>query len=102
MLRLFLGLFLVLAIGLVAALEVVDRTFTAVLDDTLKTYNREAVRGQAYSLVEQLRALDGPGREAQLLALRPLPDHRQHVKLHWQEHVHLLMGTYRLVQLCRS
>ncbi len=71
MLRLFLGLFLVLAIGLVAALEVVDRTFTAVLDDTLKTYNREAVRGQAYSLVEQLRALDGPGREAQLLALRP-------------------------------
>ncbi len=71
MLRLFLGLFLVLAIGLVAALEVVDRTFTAVLDDSLKTYNREAVRGQAYTLVEQLRALDGPGREAQLQALLP-------------------------------
>ena len=71
MLRLFLGLFLVLAVGLVAALEVVDRTFTVALDDTLKTYNREAVRGQAYSLVEQLRALDGPGREAQLQALLP-------------------------------
>lgn len=71
MLRLFFGLFLVLAIGLVAALEVVDRTFTAVLDDTLKTYNREAVRGPAYSLVEQLRELDGPGRQAQLEKLRP-------------------------------
>ncbi|MDX9664042.1 ATP-binding protein [Pseudomonas sp. P5_152] len=71
MLRLFFGLFLVLAIGLVAAIEVVDRTFTAVLDGDLKTYNREAVRGPAYSLVEQLRELDGPGRQAQLEKLRP-------------------------------
>lgn len=71
MLRLFFGLFIVLAIGLVGALEVVDRTFTALLDGEMKTYNREAVRGPAYSLVEQLRDLDGPAREAQLERLRP-------------------------------
>ena len=71
MLRLFFGLFIVLAVGLVASLQVVDRTFTAVLDGTLKTYNREAVRGPAWSLVEQLRPLDGPGREQQLQTLRP-------------------------------
>ncbi|WP_347905817.1 ATP-binding protein [Pseudomonas purpurea] len=71
MLRLFFGLFIVLAIGMVAALEVVDRTFTALLDGTLQTYNRDAMRGPAYSLVQQLQPLDEAGREQQLQVLKP-------------------------------
>ncbi|MGE8144539.1 ATP-binding protein [Pseudomonas frederiksbergensis] len=71
MLRLFLGLYLVLAVGLVLALQTVEHTFNALLDNQMQAYNREAVRGQAYSLVEQLRELEGPGREQQLDALRP-------------------------------
>ncbi|MGF6513877.1 two-component system sensor kinase ParS [Pseudomonas sp. BT76 TE3572] len=71
MLRLYFGLFIVLAVGLVGSLELVDRTFNALLDGSLKTYNREAVRGQAYSLVEQLRPLDRQGREQEITALQP-------------------------------
>ncbi|MBK5511565.1 MULTISPECIES: ATP-binding protein [unclassified Pseudomonas] len=71
MLRLFLGLYLVLAVGLVAALQTVEHTFNALLDNQMQAYNREAVRGQAYSLVEQLRGLEGQGREQQLDSLRP-------------------------------
>src|SRR5471030_500680 len=71
MLRLFLGLYLVLAVGLVAALQTVEHTFNALLDNQMQAYNREAVRGQAYSLVEQLRGLEGKGREQQLDSLRP-------------------------------
>ncbi|RON43882.1 ATP-binding protein [Pseudomonas frederiksbergensis] len=71
MLRLFLGLYLVLAVGLVLALQTVEHTFNALLDNQMQAYNREAVRGQAYSLVEQLRGLEAPGREQQLDALRP-------------------------------
>ncbi|WP_095194973.1 ATP-binding protein [Pseudomonas sp. Irchel 3A7] len=71
MLRLFLGLYLVLAVGLVLALQTVEHTFNALLDDQMQAYNREAVRGQAWSLVEQLRGLDGPRREQQLQQLRP-------------------------------
>ncbi|MGY2343036.1 ATP-binding protein [Pseudomonas sp. SDO5532_S415] len=71
MLRLFLGLYLVLAVGLVLALQTVEHTFNALLDNQMQAYNREAVRGQAWSLVEQLRGLDGPRREQQLQQLRP-------------------------------
>ena len=71
MLRLFLGLYLMLAVGLVLALQTVEHTFNALLDNQMQAYNREAVRGQAYSLVEQIRNLEGPGREQQLEALRP-------------------------------
>jgi two-component system sensor kinase ParS len=71
MLRLYFGLFIVLAVGLVGSLELVDRTFNALLDGSLKTYNREAVRGQAYSLVEQLRPLDRQGREQEITTLQP-------------------------------
>lgn len=71
MLRLFCGLFIVLAVGLIASLEVVDRTFNALLDGALKTYNREAVRGPAYSLVELLRPLAGEAREQQIKTLQP-------------------------------
>jgi two-component system, OmpR family, sensor kinase ParS len=71
MLRLYFGLFIMLAVGLVASLEVVDRTFNALLDGTLKTYNRDAVRGPAYSLAEQLRPLDKPARAQQIQQLQP-------------------------------
>lgn len=71
MLRLFLGLFLVMTVGLVAALQTVEHTFNALLDNQMQAYNREAVRGQAWSLVEHMRNQQGAAREAQLEALRP-------------------------------
>ncbi|UIN54351.1 ATP-binding protein [Pseudomonas kribbensis] len=71
MLRLFLGLFLVMTVGLVAALQTVEHTFNALLDNQMQAYNREAVRGQAWSLVEHMRDQQGIAREAQLEALRP-------------------------------
>src|SRR5689334_23942809 len=71
MLRLFLGLFLVMTVGLVLGLETVDGTFDALLDGQMRSYSQEAVRGQAWSLVEQLRGLDSPARERQLEAIRP-------------------------------
>lgn len=71
MLRLFLGLFLVMTVGLVAALQTVEHTFNALLDNQMQAYNREAVRGQAWSLVEHMRDQQGAAREARLEALRP-------------------------------
>jgi len=71
MLRLFLGLFLVMTVGLVAALQTVEHTFNALLDNQMQAYNREAVRGQAWSLIEHMRDHKGAAREAQLDALRP-------------------------------
>jgi two-component system sensor kinase ParS len=71
MLRLFLGLFLVMTVGLVLALQTVERTFDALLDHEMQAYNQEAVRGQAWSLAEQLRGLDGSARERQLETVRP-------------------------------
>lgn len=71
MLRLFLGLFLVMTVGLVLALQTVEHTFNALLDNQMQAYNREAVRGQAWSLVDHLRGLQGEAREQQLEALRP-------------------------------
>ena len=71
MLRLFLGLFLVMTVGLVLALQTVEHTFNALLDNQMQAYNREAVRGQAWSLVDHLRGRQGAEREQQLEALRP-------------------------------
>jgi hypothetical protein len=42
MLRLFLGLFLVMTVGLVLALQTVEHTFNALLDNQMQAYNREA------------------------------------------------------------
>jgi len=63
MLRLFLGLYIVLAIGFAIASQTVEHVFTAVMDDITVAYHREAVRGPAHTLAELLRPLDGPGRE---------------------------------------
>ena len=71
MLRLFLGLYLVMAVGMVAALQAVEHTFNALLDGQMQAYNREAVRGQAWSLVEHVREFEAAQREQQLQKLRP-------------------------------
>jgi two-component system sensor kinase ParS len=71
MLRLFLGLFLVMTVGLVLALQTVEHTFNALLDNQMQAYNREAVRGQAWSLVDHLQGRQGADRERQLDSLRP-------------------------------
>ncbi|MGN8276125.1 ATP-binding protein [Pseudomonas sp. SMN5] len=70
MLRLFLGLYLVLAVGLIAAMQAVEHTFDALLDEQMQAYNRETYRGQAHALVEQLRGLQGEQRQQRLAALR--------------------------------
>ena len=71
MLRLFLGLFLVMTVGLVLALQTVEHTFNALLDNQMQAYNREAVRGQAWSLVDHLRGRQSADREQRLETLRP-------------------------------
>ena len=71
MLRLFLGLYVLLALGFAGAITAVEHVFTAVLNDPLEAYNRDAVRGPAYSLTEKLRPYDAQGREQQLEQLKP-------------------------------
>ncbi|OVZ43902.1 two-component sensor histidine kinase, partial [Pseudomonas aeruginosa] len=71
MLRLFLRLYLLLALGLAAAIFVVDHVIDAFYDSIVENYHRDAVRGQAYSLVEKLAPLDQAGRQRQLEDWRP-------------------------------
>ena len=67
MLRLFLRLYIILALGLAGAIWLVNYTFDELLPEANETYNREAMRGPAYGLVEQLRPLPaGVAREARL------------------------------------
>lgn len=61
MLRLFLRLYLLLALGFAAAIFVVDHVIDAFYDSIVENYHRDAVRGQAYSLVEKLALLTRPG-----------------------------------------
>lgn len=71
MLRLFLRLYLVLAVGFAVAFFTVGQLFTQMLTETTENYNRDAVRGQAYSLVQELNHLDRAAREQQLQAWKP-------------------------------
>ncbi|MBC2656843.1 HAMP domain-containing protein [Pseudomonas sp. MSSRFD41] len=72
MLRLFLGLYLFLVLGFAGSMAAVQHIFLNYLAaDLIESYNREAVRGQAYSLGEQLRPLDESGRLRQLEELKP-------------------------------
>ena len=71
MLRLFLRLYLLLALGFAAAIFVVDHVIDAFYDSIVENYHRDAVRGQAYSLVEKLAPLDQAGRQRQLEDWRP-------------------------------
>lgn len=71
MLRLFLRLYIILALGLAGAIWLVNYTFDELLPEANETYNREAMRGPAYGLVEQLRPLPaGVAREARLVELQ--------------------------------
>ena len=71
MLRLFLRLYIILALGLAGAIWLVNYTFDELLPEANETYNREAMRGPAYGLVEQLRPLPaGAAREARLAELQ--------------------------------
>ncbi|KAA0947845.1 HAMP domain-containing protein [Pseudomonas sp. ANT_H14] len=71
MLRLFLRLYVILALGLAGAIWLVNFTFDELLPEANETYNREAMRGPAYALVEQLRPLLGEARDARLAELQP-------------------------------
>ncbi|AIG00871.1 two componentsystem, sensor kinase [Pseudomonas fluorescens] len=71
MLRLFLRLYIILALGLAGAILLVNYTFDELLPEANETYNREAMRGPAYGLVEQLRPLPaGRARETRLAELQ--------------------------------
>jgi two-component system sensor kinase ParS len=71
MLRLFLRLYIILALGLAGAIWLVNYTFDELLPEANETYNREAMRGPAYGLVEQLRPLPaGVARDARLAELQ--------------------------------
>ena len=48
MLRLFLRLYVILALGLAGAIWLVNYTFDELLPEANETYNREALRGPAY------------------------------------------------------
>ncbi|MFC3944223.1 HAMP domain-containing protein [Pseudomonas gingeri NCPPB 3146 = LMG 5327] len=71
MLRLFLRLYIFLALGFGGAIYTVNYVFTELLNGPTEALNRESVRGQAYALVKDLRPLDKAGRERQLLEWKP-------------------------------
>lgn len=71
MLRLYLRLYLILALGLAGAIWLVNYTYDELMPDANETFNREAMRGPAYGLVEQLRPVLGEARAARLDALQP-------------------------------
>ncbi|PLR63383.1 two-component sensor histidine kinase [Pseudomonas sp. QC2] len=70
MLRLYIRLYIILALGLAGAIWLVNYTFDELLPEANETYNREALRGPAYGLVEQLRPLPGDARAARLSELQ--------------------------------
>ncbi|WP_300630615.1 ATP-binding protein [Pseudomonas sp.] len=71
MLRLYLRLYLILALGLAGAIWLVTYGLDAYMPESNETYNREALRGPAWALVEQLRPVQGPARQARLDELQP-------------------------------
>nr|WP_314566647.1 ATP-binding protein [uncultured Pseudomonas sp.] len=70
MLRLYIRLYIILALGLAGAIWLVNYTFDELLPEANETYNREALRGPAYGLVEQLRPLPAEAREVRLSELQ--------------------------------
>lgn len=71
MLRLFLGLYLTLALGFAVSITTVEHVFSWLFSWPGEHYHRDAVRGPAYSLVEQLRPLSADAREQRLRELQP-------------------------------
>jgi two-component system sensor kinase ParS len=70
MLRLYLRLYTILALGLAGAIWAVNYTFSELLPEANETYNRDALRGPAYSLVEVLRPVTGEARQQRLEQLQ--------------------------------
>lgn len=70
MLRLYIRLYIILALGLAGAIWLVNYTFDELLPEANETYNREALRGPAYGLVEQLRPVPAEAREVRLSELQ--------------------------------
>ncbi|MBT2372228.1 ATP-binding protein [Pseudomonas fluorescens] len=70
MLRLFLRLYVILALGLAGAIWAVNFTFDEMLPEANETYNREAMRGPMYGVVEQLRAVPDAARADRLAELQ--------------------------------
>ncbi len=71
MLRLYLRLYVILALGLAGAIWLVNYGLDAYMPESNETYNREALRGPAWALVEQLRPVQGAARQARLDELQP-------------------------------
>ncbi|MBV4455816.1 MULTISPECIES: ATP-binding protein [Pseudomonas] len=71
MLRLYIRLYIILALGLAGAIWLVNYTYDELLPEANETFNREAMRGPAYGLVEQLRPLPASAREARVRELQP-------------------------------
>lgn len=71
MLRLYLRLYLILALGLAGAIWLVNYGLDAYMPESNEIYNREALRGPAWALVEQLRPVQAEARQARLDELQP-------------------------------
>ncbi|MDN5598079.1 MAG: two-component sensor histidine kinase, partial [Pseudomonas sp.] len=71
MLRLYLRLYLILALGLAGSIWLVNYGLDAYMPESNETYNREALRGPAWALVEQLRPVQAEARQARLDELQP-------------------------------
>ncbi|MFC6299774.1 HAMP domain-containing protein [Pseudomonas sp. CCM 7893] len=70
MLRLFLRLYVILALGLAGAIWLVNFTFDELMPEANETYNREAMRGPMYGVVEQLRPVPDAARAGRLAELQ--------------------------------
>lgn len=71
MLRLYLRLYVILALGLAGSIWLVNFSLDAYMPESNETYNREALRGPAWALVEQLRPVQAEARQARLDELIP-------------------------------
>lgn len=71
MLRFFLRLLLLCAVGFALGLWLVPLLLQGRFDERNDVYYQEAVRGQVYMLEERLAGLDGPARQAELARLQP-------------------------------
>ncbi|MGN7444367.1 ATP-binding protein [Pseudomonas lactis] len=71
MLRLYLRLYLILALGLAGSIWLVNFGLDTYMPESNETYNREALRGPAWALVEQLRPVPAESRQARLDELQP-------------------------------
>lgn len=71
MLRLYLRLYVILALGLAGSIWLVNFGLDTYMPESNETYNREALRGPAWALVEQLRPVPSEARQARLDELQP-------------------------------